>query len=1144
MTELARHITVAKRYARSTNLERDLGAGDALDGYLLTGRAIEMVDRITAAAVSGTGGAWSVTGPYGSGKSSLGVLLDALFGESSTNQYATARQLLDETNPDLAKTMDKARRDLGPSGYIRALVTANAEPVTHTITRALHTATIQHFGKSPSARAFPAVKLLKAALDDMTSDDPSRTGPSPASLLEVAIALATQAPLLIVIDEFGKNLEAAQQRSDADLYLLQLLAEAAQTERGAPIFLVTMQHLAFGDYAAAADTAQQREWAKIQGRFEDIVFVDAAAQTRQLITTVFNPDATLGQQVDEWAAAASSAMAEVQLFEVADPALVAACYPLHPTVLAVLPELCRRYGQNERTLFGFLTSNDTFAVPHRLTQLEVTPDGPLPTIGLADVYDYFAATSTSATTRTSRWAEIIVRLRDVAGLPEAELAAAKTIAVLNLIATSGPLRASPPLLATVIDNANKVLNKLVADNIAVHRETVDEYRIWQGSDVDLERLVDTARRDATHLDALNLLSSVAPLEPVIAAGHSMRTDTLRTFHRSYLTQSDDFEVLPPSTNHDGRYYLSLDPAFIVPSISPGGYPVVVHVPDDIDALLTAAREVHAYTTALDDTLVKGDWVARTELRERQADAGRHLDAALRNTIEAGTSTLVTDTGATVLSRQGTAALSEAADIAYTHSVPIRNETLNRVDISSQGAKARRQLIQAMLGDEHRERLGLDGYGPDVAMYRSVLEESGIHAYDARHERWQMRPPKNDAFKTAWAAIDKQLRAATDRRINLNDIYATLQLPPIGMKPGPIPVFVTAALIATSDEVALYEHGTFRPSLTDEISDRLVRNPGHFEIKHFANSTGARRDVVEALAVMLELEPRFRKQRVANVLAVVGALVSRISKLAPETLNATDLTDTAIAVRDAVATAVEPDELLFSALPSAVGLSPIGARTSDWQHERRFTDRLARALEELEGHYTKTLDGLLDELYSRSREPGRPKLTQQAKVLEDEVLDPDLRAFVLAVASDAFEDHRWIENIAAVVTRSAPRHWSPNDRKRFSTELAGKLGAFRRLLILHSELRGLQAGSFEAHRITLTSSTGDEDAILVALDDNDRTRISNRAEQLIAELAEHYQSSEEAERATLAWFADRVLGSTVTPISQDDVSTPLKAANND
>ena len=169
------------------------------------------------------------------------------------------------------------------------------------MTRALNEAVLSVFGKVPTAKQFPEIKLLNAANDDAASDDPRRTGPSPGSLLEVAVALSQKAPLLIVIDEFGKNLEAAQQRPDADLYLLQLLAEAAQSQRGSRIYLVTMQHLAFNEYASAVDSAQQREWAKIQGRFEDIALVDTPSQTRRLISTVFTADKTLRPKIERWA---------------------------------------------------------------------------------------------------------------------------------------------------------------------------------------------------------------------------------------------------------------------------------------------------------------------------------------------------------------------------------------------------------------------------------------------------------------------------------------------------------------------------------------------------------------------------------------------------------------------------------------------------------------------------------------------------------------------------------------------------------------------------------------------------------------------------------------------------------------------------
>ncbi len=77
---LADVLSVRRQFARSANLERDAENAEPLDGYVVTARALDVVERIASSALGPAGGAWSVTGPYGSGKSSLGLLLDAAFG--------------------------------------------------------------------------------------------------------------------------------------------------------------------------------------------------------------------------------------------------------------------------------------------------------------------------------------------------------------------------------------------------------------------------------------------------------------------------------------------------------------------------------------------------------------------------------------------------------------------------------------------------------------------------------------------------------------------------------------------------------------------------------------------------------------------------------------------------------------------------------------------------------------------------------------------------------------------------------------------------------------------------------------------------------------------------------------------------------
>ena len=562
MPTLADHVRILPRFARSTNLERDAGQAQPLEGYVVTSRALEAVERIlVVASTQQAGGAWSLTGPYGSGKSSLALLLDALLGPDGATRDA-AVGLLEAANVDMADLAWAAHDNHGTQeiGFHRGLVTAAREPLNRTVLRALHSAVLEAFGKIPSARQFPAVGALKAALGDAASEDPRRTGPSPGALIEVAKCLADDRPLFLVIDEFGKNLEAIADSSDGDPYLLQQLAEAGQGS-GLPIFLMTLQHLSFEDYLSHTDGPQRREWAKVQGRFETVAYVESASQTRAFIGTVFRAGREVRARVSHWAEQQASTMRSLGISELSDPDLVASCYPLHPLAAAVLPDLCNRYGQHERTLFSFLTSADPASAASFLNTTEMPQDGSVASVGLAGVYDYFVASGTMAGVPVdqSRWTEIAIRLRDAPNLTPAQRRLAKSVAVLNLVSTTGVLRASKRLLAESEPRASKLLPALEAAGVVTYRDFSDEYRIWQGTDVDIAPLLSRARRETQQRSLVGILSEIDDPKPLVAARHSAEHDVLRVFARRYVAGGERVEPLDPFSDYDGEVLLVVDP---------------------------------------------------------------------------------------------------------------------------------------------------------------------------------------------------------------------------------------------------------------------------------------------------------------------------------------------------------------------------------------------------------------------------------------------------------------------------------------------------------------------------------------------------------------------------------------------------------
>lgn len=1155
MSKLADSISVAERFSRSINLERDIAIPEPLDGYIVTDKALDVLERFaTTAAFGSAGGAWSITGPYGSGKSSLALLLADAYGKKSKSRQKSW-QLIGEASSSVLHLIEQSlkRHKVAQNGFHCGVVTASREKLNTTVLRALHDAVLRSFGKIPPTSTFRMAKTLKKALNEAASEDPLKTGPSPADLIDIARCLAETSPLLLIFDEFGKTLEAVRDGGDADPYLLQQLAEAGQG-LGLPIFVITLQHLSFDDYFAEASSPNLKEWAKVQGRFEDITFVESPSQTISLIGTVFEiNDDRLLSRIHSWAEKQYLSVSSFGISDISSSDTVASCYPLHPLASAVLPELCNRYGQHERTLFSFLTGSEPTSASSIIKSFDIMMNSDIPTVGLDAVYDYFVASGAlngTVLSNSNRWIEIASRIRDTHGLSVEQEKILKSVAIINLVSSSGTIRASKQLLSLLSDEVDMILADLEKLGVLTYRDFADEYRVWQGTDIDIQNLLELEQQRIQDTPLADILSSIEQPQPLVAARHSAENSVLRVFSRRYANSSIQVEPLDAFSPYDGELLLVVEPSCEVPRMTSHdstSKPAVAALPDDVSLLDSAAREVSTLITVLDNASVQDDWVARRELSERLSQARAVLEHALAITFGGDSCRWVylnSGSGVELPRGRGTSPLSSAADMTFSSSPIVSSEMINRSHLTSQGAKARRVLLDAMINKGSEVRLGLDGYGPEVAIYNAFLKETGIHSWDTRNDTMTFRSPSDTSLKQAWVLLEDQFKKAKSGRVNLNDIYAVLLSPPIGMKAAVIPVFITAGLLAFSDEIALYEHGTFKPQLTSEISERMARNPQHFDIKHFANTTGARRQVIDALATRLDIKPRFRKHRVSNVLSAVGHLVSRISKLNNFTLNTNDLQSSTLNVKQSLVKAVEPDELLFKSLPTALGFRPIPATTDTYKNTKEFAQALEEAMSKLEDRYERLLRDEYNYLLKTCSEKTKQAIAGQAVSLNGEILNPNVRAFVLALAGDGLADELdWIQAIATIVSGKAPSEWNDDDQKQYRLELNEKIATFQRLVALHMDHRAYTKDGFTSLRITVTRSDGSDIMKFVGVENRHRGEIEETIDEVIKKFEKRLGSPEQVKSALAAILGDRMIPEQRTSIQDtDDNITELRASN--
>jgi hypothetical protein len=1130
MSRLAEFYRIRRRYARSVNLERDLDAPDRLRGYVPTPLILETSERILRAQTTpDSGRAWTLSGVYGTGKSAFAHFLSALYAPASSPARALALEILATgASRSLAEQFNAVVPD---TGFLRAVATGRREPLAHTVIRALAAGAERFWTGRLGARP-GALLRIRALRENLERRAPLEAGDLPELVHD--LARASRSGVLLLLDELGKNLEAAARSDRAeDLFLLQQLAELPAGADDPPVLVLGLLHQAFSEYADGLAATRRSEWEKVHGRFEDVPFAEAPDQMLRLMAEAIEADppqevaAAVTTASQQWQERLREAGAEAYLTDVLSEDRLGGLYPLHPVAAAVLPQLCARYAQNERSLFTFLASPEPHSLTRFLAEADASADV-LPVLRVADVYDYFvdvAGTGLYARPQFQRWAEVHTVVRDAVGRDPEEVEVLKTIGTLNLVGSNGVIRASRGLvLAALIHRPDDpaehehwdcILDRLVSRGTVVYREQVDELRVWEGSFHDVSALV-RQRIEADRRSLPEVLASLAPLPPAVAQRESYRTGTLRYFERQYLdSQEALLTVCARDPGADGVivHWVGPIPPDPIPATCADEKPLIV-VPARLLAPLKATARELAALEALDKRkgTLQNDGVARREVRQRLAIARRGLGDAVNAAFARGENLTFWVLGTPRTGAGFNAALSDACFQAYADAPVIWNELINRRDLTSQGARARKVLLEALLTSPQRQRLGLSGHGPEVAMYASVLERTGIHRLEG--EEWRIRPPTEESTLPLWRAIEGFCLSATETPRPLSDLYSLLQRPPLGVKAGMIPILLAAVLLYHSDDVSVYWKGTFLPILGAEHFDLLIKNPAEFSVKHF-QLEGLRLEVFRDLEMVVASARRQipREIRNATILSVARPLTRFAMKL-PEITQATRrVSPEARAVRDLLLQAPSPEQLLFEDLPRALGYPAFTVEAPPGDRSREeFRHSLVSALRELQLYYDRVLEECLQRMHDAFKCASpvgqtREDLRVRAFALHGRVIEPRLRAVVHALIDGENSDRQWLEAALLIIGDKPVHSWSDEDLLSFELNLSDLATRFLILYSIQEDAIAQKRQGFDARKIIVAHPSGDLIHETIWIDQDAGQFIREQAKVLLQGL-EHIQSNQQ------------------------------------
>lgn len=1027
---LADRVHIARRFQRAIridiNLTNPAALEAALEGFVCPQSSADVIGTLARYVAEDGQRAFTWTGPYGSGKSSLVVAFSAILnGNHALRRYAAS-----VVGKDTARAVTDALPPRTKGWRILPVVGRRDRPA-QVVGEALEVS--GHMtGKAPKSWS---EKRVLDSLQEIASRNPRATG-----------------GLMVFVDEMGKFLEAAAY-DGTDIYFFQQIAELASRSKGR-LVVVGILHQAFEEYARRLAREMRDEWTKIQGRFVDLAINVSGDEQIDLLGRAIESKhrSEKPSSLAEGVAALVRRQTSPHLAKMLED-----CWPLHPIVACLLgPMSRRRFGQNQRSIFGFLNSTEPRGfqdfLRHASDEDIYAPDL---------LWEYLRINlepSIMASPDGHRWSLAVEALErcEATGGGELRLRLLKTIALVDLLKNRSGLVASLDLLKQALPGygdgkIKQALVDLQRWAQIIFRKFTHSYSIFEGSDFDIEHAVDQALAAMGEVD-FDRLNVLADLQPVVAKRHYHVTGALRWF---------DVEIVPlAKVEHAAVNYVPQNGAIgafllVIPTQGESGdkirdvcrravnqpreWDIVVGSPQETWDVTSLAQELSALERLSNETPeLQGDRVARREVEARLAALQGRLESELDRAFDNARWYQRQQLARPRARAELNSLASDLADARFAKSPRLHNELLNRIKPSSNAVGAQKTLLRRMVLNEGQERLGIVGFPAEGALFASLLETTSL--YRKTGNGWNFAAPTAGEYDPcnlapAWQGATELLKSQANRTVAVSEIYDIWRSAPFGIKDGVLPVLVVAFILSGRRALAVYRHGIFQARLSDLEMDYLAKDPDDIQLRWMDLSDVSRRLLSDMADLVRELDGENQLTDLEPI-DVARGLVAIYDRLPSWVVHTQRLSGNAKRVRQLFKQANDPNKLIFDDIPHVLG---DGVEIGEKEILRRIANQMQEGLAELRQAHPALLHRMQETLLVELEVPNAsPPMLAELRARAENIRqlggDHRLEAFVVRLAQfQGSEDE--MESLASMASNKPLRNWVDSDIDRAMIELA-------------------------------------------------------------------------------------------------------------
>ena len=638
--------------------------------------------------------------------------------------------------------------------------------------------------------------------------------------------------LFIAYDEFGRLLQTLEPHEMHEtMQDLQDLAELTD-HYGDNLHLLLITHRNLRQYFGFMHEDFRNEFQRIEKRFkvyyvesDKATFIRLADNIIQGFRENIGPIQETKNQVLEY-------LRKYPLFpelnqQEIEKIIVTGIYPVHPVALYLLPYLSSNFGQNERTLFTFLESNETGGLRNHLGKSMDYYLG-------SDLFTYFFPNIHDIDTSEEEFAVLRVYktlLKKHTQLMEdpRKLNMIRLIALWQLAGLQSRIKLDTEFLCFAMNLSTNEIASLLKDlsfsKAIRYNRVLGYWELLEGSSFHIEQLImDKLPYAATSRPKrLVVLDSCLPKRYYLANEYNDQKSMTRYAEVKFIFSTDivqeqvDLNELETESSADVvLYYVLLDNMADLPTV----IEKLKQVKNDSSLFciskwpfVTIEEQLIEYsaieTLLVDTELLQQDKNLMQELILRKADLHFIIQDFLSKFTSYGKDVEwiyngeVTEIKSEIMLEN---LLSKLMMEIYPNTPEVRNDSFNRRRLNNVQRKAGYIVLDHVINHYGESDLGIEGQGPDYLIYATVFKNNQLDITDLDNI-------SSLEFKELRKVL---LTHLTENTIGtLQDFVDIMQSAPFGIREPLVPLYFVALLRDKWDQIMFYYDELFVAGINGE-----------------------------------------------------------------------------------------------------------------------------------------------------------------------------------------------------------------------------------------------------------------------------------------------------------------------------------------